>query len=91
MEKVIEELRADAEKTIEEIINKLNTYYKDCTKEKRNEIIEHILSNQKKLINNKERRYSLELIVLDEENDIPVISKDELMDKVSEIIEKRTK
>ena len=90
MEKVIEELRADAEKTIERIIDYLNTYYKDCTKEKKNEAIEFMLLCKEKFMNNKEYRYSFDLIDFDEEKSIPVINRHWLMDKASEIIEKRT-
>lgn len=91
MEKVIEELRADAEKTVERIIDYLNTYYKDCTKEKKNEVIKLTLLRKEEFMNNKECRYSFDLIELDEENGIPVINRHWLMDKASEIIETRTK
>ena len=91
MKKVIEELRADADETVERIIDYLNTHYKDCTKEKKNQEIKYILACKEQIMNNKELRYSLELIDLDEENGIPVVNRHRLMDKAEEIFEKRTK
>ena len=47
--------------------------------------------DRKKFINNRERRYSLDIIELDEEDGLPVIYDHMLKNKASEIIEKRTK
>ena len=91
MEELIKELRANGEKTIERIIDYLNTNYKDCTKEEKNEVIKFMLLCKEKFMNNKECRYSFDFIDLDEEKNIPVINEDCLKGKAFEIIEKRTK
>lgn len=49
-EKNFEELRADKEKIIKEIINSINTLYKDYTKEERLEKLKYILAHRKELL-----------------------------------------